>query len=84
VPTFEPSRTFRRPVPRPHAKQVEDHEQQKGLGGGRNATLLTEWRDLLGAEPIRARQIVRKVVVGRMVFEPNPASGLYQFTGRAS
>lgn len=48
------------------------------------ALRLTEWRDLLGAEPIRARQIVRKVVVGRMVFEPNPASGLYQFTGQAS
>jgi site-specific DNA recombinase len=45
---------------------------------------LDEWRDLLGAEPVKARQIVRKLVDGRLVFEPNAEQHLYTFKGTAS
>jgi len=34
---------------------------------------LTDWRGLLNAEPIKARQIVRKLVPERITFTPNPA-----------
>jgi site-specific DNA recombinase len=48
------------------------------------ARRLTEWRELLNAEPVKARQIVRKLLEGRLVFEPQPETGVYTFTGKAS
>src|SRR5262249_6089085 len=47
-------------------------------------TRLKEWRSLLDAEPVKARQILRKLVDGRLVFTPDPARQVYTFTGTAS
>jgi hypothetical protein len=33
---------------------------------------LTDWQGLLKAEPVKARQIMRKLLAGRLVFEPLP------------
>ena len=43
---------------------------------------LTDWRSLLDAEPVKARQIVRKLVPEQIVFEPDPTRRLYTFRGR--
>jgi hypothetical protein len=45
---------------------------------------LTDWRSLLDAEPVKARQIVRKLVDERIVFEPDPTRRLYTFKGQAA
>jgi hypothetical protein len=45
---------------------------------------LADWRGLLRAEPIQSRQLLRKIIVGRLAFEPDPERGLYHFTGQAS
>lgn len=36
------------------------------------------------AEPEKARQILRTLLTGRLVFEPDPERGIYTFTGQAS
>jgi site-specific DNA recombinase len=47
---------------------------------------LTDWQGLLERHPAQARQILRKLLVGRLVFTPRTdASGAYyEFTGEAS
>ena len=45
---------------------------------------LTDWQGLLTAEPVKARQVLRKLLVGRLVFHPDPDRGLYTFEGKAS
>jgi hypothetical protein len=39
---------------------------------------------LLDAEPVKNRQIVRKLVPERIVFEPDPKRRLYTFKGQAA
>ena len=43
-----------------------------------------EWEALLAAEPVRARQIMTKLLAGRLVFEPDPQRGIYRFKGQGS
>ena len=43
---------------------------------------LTDWRRLLGDHTPIARQMVLKLVDGRIVFTPKPDDGCYEFTGR--
>ena len=43
---------------------------------------LTEWRDLLGRHTPIARQIVTKLLDGRIVWTPKPEAGCYEFHGR--
>ena len=45
---------------------------------------LTDWRGLLDAERVKARQIVRKLAPERIVFEPDPTRGLDTFKGQAA
>jgi hypothetical protein len=45
---------------------------------------LTEWRDLLGAEPVKAHQILRKLVDGRLLFTPDTEQRIYTFKGNAT
>jgi hypothetical protein len=45
---------------------------------------LTDWRALLDAEPVKARQTVRKLVPERIVFTPDPTQRLYTFKGQAA
>jgi site-specific DNA recombinase len=47
---------------------------------------LEEWRLLLGRQPVVARQIVRKLLVGRLVLTPrsDPTRRWYEITGQAS
>ena len=45
---------------------------------------LDEWRALLKAEPVKARQILRKLLKGRLVFEPDPERREYRFHGETS
>ena len=44
---------------------------------------LEEWRSLLMAEPVKARQIIRKLVGERIVFTPEPGEHRYRFVGHA-
>ena len=43
---------------------------------------LTDWRRLLGEHTPIARQMVLKLVDGRIVFTPKPEDGCYEFSGR--
>lgn len=45
--------------------------------------LLTDWRDWIGGHPQQARQILHKLVVGRLTFTPRMEEGVpfYEFTG---
>lgn len=45
---------------------------------------LKQWRSLLADEPVKARQIVRQLIEGRLVFRPDPAKRIYEFKGKAS
>jgi hypothetical protein len=45
---------------------------------------LNEWPALLGAEPVKARQIMRKLIEGRLVFTPDADKGMYEFKGNGS
>ena len=47
---------------------------------------LTDWQGLLGRETVEARQILREVLVGRLIFTPRvDGSGrYYEFTGQAT
>ena len=44
---------------------------------------LDEWRSLLAAESVKARQIIRKLVGERIVFTPEPSEHRYHFAGHA-
>jgi site-specific DNA recombinase len=50
------------------------------------AALLGEWQGLLRGEPVQARQILRKLIAGRlrMVPEIRPDGRFYRWTGQAS
>lgn len=50
------------------------------------AALLCEWQALLRGEPVQARQILRKLITGRlrMVPEIQPDGRFYRWTGQAS
>ena len=43
---------------------------------------LSDWRRLLGDHTPIARQMVLKLVDGRLVFTPKPDDGCYEFAGR--
>ena len=43
---------------------------------------MTDWRRLLGDHTPIARQMVLKLVDGRIVFTPKPGDGCYEFSGR--
>ena len=45
---------------------------------------LADWRGLLQRHPSEARQILRKLLLGRLVFTPEERDGrrFYQFTGQ--
>jgi hypothetical protein len=45
---------------------------------------LTDWQGLLARQADGAREILRQVLVGRLVFGPDPVRRLYEFTGRWS
>lgn len=45
---------------------------------------LTEWQELLKAAPVKSRQILRKLIAGRLTFKPDPQHGLYTFNGFAT
>jgi site-specific DNA recombinase len=49
-------------------------------------TMLDEWQTLLRGEPVQARQILRKLITGRlrMVPEIRPDGRFYRWTGQAS
>jgi hypothetical protein len=42
---------------------------------------LEDWRSLLGRQTPVARQILTKLIDGRLVFAPHPDEQLYRFTG---
>ncbi len=44
---------------------------------------LTDWQGLLQRQPVQARQILRKLLVGRLTFTPQEGGHL-RFTGKAS
>jgi len=48
--------------------------------------LLRHWRGLFRAEPVRARQMLRKLLAKRLVFEPHrtPGDAFYEFHGEAT
>lgn len=48
--------------------------------------LLLNWQGLLRAEPAKARQMLRKLLNGRLIFDPHnsPEAPYYQFKGEAS
>jgi site-specific DNA recombinase len=56
-------------------------------GDGIRSTLrarLTEWRGLLDRQPELGRQVIRKLITGRLTLVPDPAASRYTFTGQAS
>jgi hypothetical protein len=56
-------------------------------GNGIRNTLrarLTEWHGFLGRQPEVARQILRKLLVGRLVLHPDENARTYTVQGRAS
>jgi hypothetical protein len=42
------------------------------------------WRETLRAEPLLSRKIIRKLLQGRLTFEPDPERGVYTITDQAS
>jgi hypothetical protein len=49
-------------------------------------TKLTEWQGLLERQPIQARQLLRKLLAGRVMYTPHhdEEGGFYEFAGQAS
>ena len=47
-------------------------------------TRLTEWHGFLGRQPEVARQILRKLLVGRLVLTPDAEAHTYTVQGRAT
>src|SRR5207302_11499484 len=45
---------------------------------------LAAWQAMLRREVPEAREILRNLVVGRIVFTPRPEARLYEFSGRGS
>ena len=45
---------------------------------------LADWRAMLRREVPEAREILRNLVVGRIVFKPRPEARIYEFSGRGS
>jgi len=45
---------------------------------------LADWRSMLRREVPEAREILRNLVVGRIVFTPRPEARMYEFSGRGS
>lgn len=45
---------------------------------------ITDWSGILGRQPDVARQILRKLLDGRLRLEPDPVAGVYRIHGRAS
>jgi hypothetical protein len=45
---------------------------------------LADWRAMLRREVPEAREILRNLIVGRIVFTPRPETRLYEFSGRGS
>jgi len=45
---------------------------------------LADWRTMLRREIPEAREILRNLVVGRIVFTPRPEARVYEFSGRGS
>jgi DNA invertase Pin-like site-specific DNA recombinase len=45
---------------------------------------LADWRAMLRREIPEAREILRNLIVGRVVFTPRPETRLYEFSGRGS
>jgi hypothetical protein len=50
------------------------------------ATKLAEWQGLLERQPIQARQLLRKLLAGRVLYTPHhdEDGGFYEFAGHAS
>jgi site-specific DNA recombinase len=50
------------------------------------ATKLAEWQGLLERQPIQSRQLLRKLLAGRVLYTPHQdeAGGFYEFAGQAS
>lgn len=79
---------------RAHLKaELASLDQMRSLGEGELAHLeaelrarLADWRALLQRHPREARQILRKLLVGRLVFSPetNETGRFYRFTGQAT
>ena len=67
--------------------QIQELEGMARLveGSGLGAKL-TDWQGLLERQPIQARQLLRKLLVGRLIYTPHrdEAGGYYAFTGTAS
>ena len=67
--------------------QIQELEGMARLveGSGLGAKL-TDWQGLLERQPIQARQLLRKLLVGRLIYTPHrdEAGGYYEFTGTAS
>jgi DNA invertase Pin-like site-specific DNA recombinase len=53
---------------------------------GEFTDLLTEWQALLAGDPVQARQILRKLITGRLTMVPEirPDGRFYRWTGQAS
>jgi len=47
------------------------------------AKRLADWRGILAAEPVKARQLLRKLILGRLSMTPNPETKTYGFKGTA-
>src|SRR5439155_946177 len=45
---------------------------------------LADWRAMLRREVPEAREILRNLIVGRIVFKPRPEARVYEFSGRGS
>jgi hypothetical protein len=61
------------------AKRPEDLDREL-------ATKLAEWQGLLERQPIQSRQLLRKLLAGRVMYTPhhNEEGGFYEFAGEAS
>ena len=49
-------------------------------------TRLTDWQGLLHRQPVQARQILRRLLEGKLIFTPRreAAEAFYEVTGQAS
>ncbi len=46
--------------------------------------VLTDWQGLLAHQTMPAREILRNVLAGRLIFAPSPEERIYTFTGNGS
>ncbi len=46
--------------------------------------MLTDWQGLLSRHTPQAREILRHVLEGRLIFTPGPQERVYTFSGQAS